>query len=223
MVVNPRTRCCIPRKKRDDTPTLRFDKFQCTYPCKHASEHVLRQTPAQSAHKCMMCKKTRNTNTCRGHTLHNFMTTVSIKLANKKKKRNGTKWHKLSTLHTITLTLKTVDSVFGHTCVLVSSHRSSFTTKPKEPTKHITTHTRASIRLQMRWRERQTPLTNDQTPSAPSDQILAEKVISSPPSNSKVANMLSSRCCSIASNTHLHRSHSTFLKSKMDQQIVVRC
>ena len=119
MVVNPRTRCCIPRKKRDDTPTLRFDKFQCTYPCKHASEHVLRQTPAQSAHKCMMCKKTRNTNTCRGHTLHNFMTTVSIKLANKKKKRNGTKWQKLSTLHTITHTFKTVDSVFGHTCVLL--------------------------------------------------------------------------------------------------------
>ena len=119
MVVNPRTRCCIPRKKRDDTPTLRFDKFQCTYPCKHASEHVLRQTPAQSAHKCMMCKKTRNTNTCRGHTLHNFMTTVSIKLANKKKKRNGTKWQKLSTLHTITHTFKTVDSVFGHTSVLL--------------------------------------------------------------------------------------------------------
>ena len=104
MVVNPRTRCCIPRKKRDDTPTLRFDKFQCTYPCKHASEH---------------CEETIDANTCRGHTLQNFMTTVSIQLANKKKKRNATKRHKLSTLHTITHTLKTVDSVFGHTCVLL--------------------------------------------------------------------------------------------------------
>ena len=97
-------------KKRDDTPTLRFDKFQRTYPCKHASEHV---------NKCMMCEETRNTNTCRGHTLHYFLTTVPIQLANKKKKRNGTKWQKLSTLHTITHTLKTVDSVFGHTCVLL--------------------------------------------------------------------------------------------------------
>ena len=75
----------------------------------------------------------------------------------------------------------------------------------------------------MRWRERQTQLTNDQTPSATSDQILAEKVISSLPSNSKVANMLSSGVCSIASNTHSDNSYSTFLKSKMDQQIVVRC
>ena len=110
MVVNPRTRCCIPRKKSDDTPTLRFDKFQRTYPCKHAPEHV---------HKCMWCEKTRNANTCRGQTLQDFMTTVPIQLANKKKKRNATKRHKLSTLHTITLTLKTVDSVFGHTCVLL--------------------------------------------------------------------------------------------------------
>ena len=101
-----RTRCCIPRKKRDDTPTLRFDKFQRTYPCKHASEHVLRQTPTQSAHKGLMCEKTRNANTCRGQTLQNFMTTVLFQRANKKKKRNASKRPNLSTLHTITHTLK---------------------------------------------------------------------------------------------------------------------
>ena len=134
-----------------------------------------------------MCEETIDANTCRGHTLQDFMTTVPIQLANKKKKRNATKWHKLSTPHTITHTLTTVDFVFGHTCVLppVIAH-------PSRP-KNITTHRRASIPLPMRWRERQTPLTNDQTLSAPSDQILAEKVISSLPSNSNVANCVSSR------------------------------
>ena len=46
------------------------------------------------------------------------MMTVPIQLANKKKTRNATKRHELSTLHTITHTLKTVDSVFGHTLIL---------------------------------------------------------------------------------------------------------
>ena len=66
-----------------------------------------------------MREKTRKANTRRGHTLQNFMTTVFLQLANEKKKRNATKRHELSTLHTVTHTLKTVDSVFGHTCVLL--------------------------------------------------------------------------------------------------------
>ena len=157
-----RTRCCIPRNKRDDTPTLRFDKLQRTCPCKHATEH---------------CEETIDANTCRGHTLQDFMTTVPIQLANKKKKRNATKRHKLSTLHTITHTLKTVDSVFGHTCVLVPviAHPSRPNPTSQQRTSQRTQERR--YRCQCGGVKDKTPLTNDQTPSAPSDQILAEKVI----------------------------------------------
>ena len=65
----------------------------------HANTHL------STWNKCMMREETRNTKTCRGHTLHNLLTTVPIQLANNKKKRNGTKWQK-STLHTITHTFE---------------------------------------------------------------------------------------------------------------------
>ena len=99
-----RTRCCIPRKKRDDTPTLRFDKLQRTCSCKHATEQCAKNSQRHHSRRIHTPK---------------FYDDCSHPIGKQKKKRNATKRHKLSTLHTITHTLKTVDSVFGHTCVLL--------------------------------------------------------------------------------------------------------